>query len=551
MATARFPARKKADAAKEAAPAPQLTCFVVTGFGNKTDYATGRVLNLDKTFELLVQPACDAVEVNAFRAIDANLAGSIDAIMYHWIYAADIVIADLSTLNANVFYELGVRHALKPNTTIIIAESDLLRRIPFDLGSFVVLKYEHGGESIAEAEQARFIGLLSDVIRKIVEAERIRQQQTPQLARLSDSPVFTHLKDLQPASYTAKVSVLPPAWVPPGQRPKKGTAPGKSLASLIDAAEAAKDGKKYAEAIQGFNEAIRAQTSGSDKIKPDIFLVQRLALVTYKHGERKGDDGKAEKADKAVAVQALHDAWAILQQHCNPSTSNDPETLGLSGAIHKRLFDWNGDPQDLDLSIWFYERGFYVKRDYYNGINAAYMHTLRSTLLPTRYDAIVSYGHANMIRRQVVDICRDLMKDDAKFSQLGDRGWVVLSLAEAYQGLDRKSDEAALASQIASLASLFGKDTYGQQRQRLQEAIDKFHKLVRPEELQTPLQATVSALGRGGAAANEPPPVQGVAAAAMSVVRPAGPGQPITIDPSLLPGRTVKSIEVTCKVEYD
>ena len=37
--------------------ARQLTCFVVTGFGNKTDYSTGRVLNLDKTYEQLVQPA--------------------------------------------------------------------------------------------------------------------------------------------------------------------------------------------------------------------------------------------------------------------------------------------------------------------------------------------------------------------------------------------------------------------------------------------------------------------------------------------------------------
>jgi hypothetical protein len=56
----------------------QLTCFVVTGFGNKTDYSTGRVLNLDKTYQQLVRPACDKVDVNCFRAIDANLTGSID-----------------------------------------------------------------------------------------------------------------------------------------------------------------------------------------------------------------------------------------------------------------------------------------------------------------------------------------------------------------------------------------------------------------------------------------------------------------------------------------
>ncbi len=127
--------KKKAGVGKKTAAVKkpvkgQLTCFVVTGFGSKTDYSTGRVLNLDKTYEQLVRPACDKVDVNCFRAIDANLTGSIESIMYRWIFEADIVIADLSTLNANVFYELGVRHAQRPNTTIIIAESVLMQKIP-------------------------------------------------------------------------------------------------------------------------------------------------------------------------------------------------------------------------------------------------------------------------------------------------------------------------------------------------------------------------------------------------------------------------------------
>ena len=66
-------ARQPPDRAKPAA-ARQLTCFVVTGFGNKTDYSTGRVLNLDKTYEQLVQPACDKVNVNCFRAIEIGRA---------------------------------------------------------------------------------------------------------------------------------------------------------------------------------------------------------------------------------------------------------------------------------------------------------------------------------------------------------------------------------------------------------------------------------------------------------------------------------------------
>ena len=73
-ATRKLPARASKGAER------QLTCFVVTGFGNKTDYSTGRVLNLDKTYEQLIRPACDKVNVNCFRAIDANLTGSIDSI---------------------------------------------------------------------------------------------------------------------------------------------------------------------------------------------------------------------------------------------------------------------------------------------------------------------------------------------------------------------------------------------------------------------------------------------------------------------------------------
>ena len=191
---------KRKQPASKAGDERQLTCFVVTGFGRKTDYATGRVLDLDKTYEQLVRPAFDRVGINCFRAIDANLTGSIDSIMYKWIYEADFVIADLSTLNANVFYELGVRHAQQPTTTIIIAESVLMQKIPFDLSSFVIHQYEHGGDEISAEEQERFVDHLEKLVNGILELEK-KRQASEELEREEDSPVYTFLKGMTPPNY--------------------------------------------------------------------------------------------------------------------------------------------------------------------------------------------------------------------------------------------------------------------------------------------------------------------------------------------------------------
>ena len=222
------------------------------------------------------------------------------------------------------------------------------------------------------------------------------------------------------------------------------------------------------------------QAEGNTARKPDLFLAQRLALVTYKHGEKRDADGNM---DKDTAIAALNDAEDILAKYCAPKISTDPETLGLSGAINKRLFELSDDLEYLDRAIRFYERGFYVKQDYYNGINVAYMYTLRANLLPDRFDAIVSYGHANIIRQNVVEICTELIEDEESFASRGDKEWVYTTLAEAYQGLDQTSDEARLERKIDGEASEFAKATYQEQKAKLGKAMDEFKRRVRPEEL--------------------------------------------------------------------
>src|SRR6188768_2669449 len=121
-------------------------CFVVMGFGIKTDYATGRKLDLNKTYRLLIKPVVEAKGVECVRADEIRHSGAIDLPMYQELLNADVVIADLSTANANALYELGVRHALKPFTTIVISEDKLV--YPFDLNHIKITSYSHLGDAI-------------------------------------------------------------------------------------------------------------------------------------------------------------------------------------------------------------------------------------------------------------------------------------------------------------------------------------------------------------------------------------------------------------------
>ena len=158
-------------------------CFVVMGFGKKTDFATGRVLNLDATYEHIIKPAVEQTGYRCIRADDINHSGMIDLHMYRMLLIADLVIADISTTNANALYELGIRHALKNKTTIILSENKTA--LHFDLNHIATIQYEHNGEEIDTTESQRIITRLTTVIRDATEG------QDP------DSPVYTLLPKLK------------------------------------------------------------------------------------------------------------------------------------------------------------------------------------------------------------------------------------------------------------------------------------------------------------------------------------------------------------------
>src|SRR6476661_8642526 len=168
------------------------TCFVVMGFGIKTDFATGRKLDLNKSYRLLIKPVVEGKGLTCVRSDEIVQTGVIDFTMYSELYKADVVIADLSTANVNAFYELGIRHALRPRTTIVISEDKLA--YPFDLNHIKITSYTHLGDAIDFEEVERF----RDVLGKTLEAVLADNQP--------DSPVYTYLNDLIPPSLQDKVT---------------------------------------------------------------------------------------------------------------------------------------------------------------------------------------------------------------------------------------------------------------------------------------------------------------------------------------------------------
>src|SRR5271170_7312846 len=81
-------------------------CFVVMGFGNKTDYPTGCVLDLDKSYKYIIKMAAEAAGYECIRADEIQHVGNINGPMYQQLLNADVVIADVSTYNPNAFMSL-------------------------------------------------------------------------------------------------------------------------------------------------------------------------------------------------------------------------------------------------------------------------------------------------------------------------------------------------------------------------------------------------------------------------------------------------------------
>ncbi|RXM44962.1 TRAFs-binding domain-containing protein [Flavobacterium sp. YO12] len=373
-------------------------CFVIMGFGKKTDPTLGKTFDLDKTYHNIIKPAVLASGYECVRGDEVQESGLIDRSMYGLLIYSDLVIADITTFNPNAIYELGIRHAAKPFSTIVMKEKD--GTIPFDINHNKTFTYSHMGEDISATEASRCQEALTNLILSVEKSQEV------------DSPLFQHIQSVKPyilpeEEYIHLIQEL--------------AEKEKVLFALVQQA-------KFHMSKNNFEEAIKCWKKASEKVENDSYFIQQLALCTYKN------KNVSEKL-------ALNDALTIINKlEPDGRTTNDPETLGITGAIYKRF--WLLDKSEmeyLDRAIKYYNKGFTINSDYYTGENYALCLDLKSEHIQDEHEKIYCKVEARKTREKIIEII-DKLKEDEDFLIRSDLNWIYASLANCYLSLNNEEE---------------------------------------------------------------------------------------------------------------
>ena len=367
----------------------QKICFVIMGFGKKTDFSTGNTFDLNQTYKNIIQPAVTKSNFQCIRADEIQDSSLIDKSMYALLMHADLVIADISTYNPNAIYELGIRHAVRPFSTIILKEKGM-GKIPFDLDHTRMFPYYHMGDDIGADEAKRCVAELSLLIDQVTSKQFV------------DSPLYDYIQGVNPPQIPAEEyeRIM-------GNLAEKE----KHIFAIVDEAERSTSKSDFANACKYWEKA-QAIAPG------EIYFTQQFALCKY----------KSQTPSEGVA---LSDALLIIEK-LHPT--NDPETLGITGAIYKKLYLNTNDIEYLNRAIENYGKGFKISEHYYPGENYALCLNIKAKEEKDPNERIYLIIEASKTRRKLIEILEAIIEFE-EFEQRNDSKWIYATLSHCYYAL--------------------------------------------------------------------------------------------------------------------
>ncbi|HZM24074.1 MAG TPA: TRAFs-binding domain-containing protein [Anaerolineales bacterium] len=123
--------------------------FVVMPFGKKKG-GDGSIYDFNAIYAQLIKPTLEGAGFESFRADEESTSGDILTDMFQELLLADLVLADMSIDNANVFYELGIRHAFRKRGVVHIQAGRAY--MPFDIFNVRTIPYHITPEGVPDPE---------------------------------------------------------------------------------------------------------------------------------------------------------------------------------------------------------------------------------------------------------------------------------------------------------------------------------------------------------------------------------------------------------------
>lgn len=341
-------------------------CFVLMPFGRKQG-AAGIWVDFDSVYRDLIAPAVNDARLDAIRADqeEEELGGVTHKPMFEQLVLCHIALVDLTAASAKAFYELGVRHAVHPHSTVLLFAAG--GRLPYDVEGFRCISYRLGADGKPQDV---------DGTRKAI-ADALRAARSAE----TDSPIFQLANGLPAPQLDRSRTDVFREHVGDGQELRE------RLAQARTRNESGLEGLRALEAelghvsdvevgvvidlflsyraIEGWKDMIRLKNLMSRPLQESVKVQEQFALALNR-------DGRSEDAE-LVLLQLI--------ARRGPSC----ETYGILGRVYKDR--WNAAFRAgkailargfLDEAIDAYMRGFQADwRDAYPGINALTLMEIR------------------------------------------------------------------------------------------------------------------------------------------------------------------------------
>jgi tetratricopeptide (TPR) repeat protein len=356
-------------------------CFVLMPFGKKPEVA-GSTIDFDAVYHQLIAPAISEAGLDPLRADEEMAGGIIHKPMFERLILCEYAVADLTTANANVFYELGIRHAVRPySTPLIFAEGS---RLPFDVALLRALPYRLNADGTPKTVEADKAALKT----RLVEAKLMAAE-----APVTDSPIYQLVEGYPDIDHTKtdvfrdQVRYSAEMKQRLAQARKEGVEALRALEGEFSPLSELESGVvidlflSY-RGVKAWQEMIELVSKMPSPLAATVMVQEQLALALNRAG--RGED--AENVLKE------------LMERRGPSS----ETCGILGRVYKDRWEAALKRGEnllaqglLEKAIEAYLRGFEADwRDAYPGINAVTLMELKNPPDPRRaqLNPIVSYA---------------------------------------------------------------------------------------------------------------------------------------------------------------